>query len=79
MQQILPSISPSDLYARLGTASAPIVVDVRRPADFAKAGELIVSAFHRAPDEVEQLAEGLAQRTPGRRALRAWASRSAKA
>jgi rhodanese-related sulfurtransferase len=54
MQQILPSISPSDLHARLGTASAPIVVDVRRPADFAKAGELIVSAFHRPPDDVER-------------------------
>jgi rhodanese-related sulfurtransferase len=54
MQQTPPSISPSDLHARLGTASAPIVVDVRRPADFAKAGELIVSAFHRPPDDVER-------------------------
>jgi rhodanese-related sulfurtransferase len=31
-----------------------MVVDVRRPADFASAGELIVSAFHRDPDQVEQ-------------------------
>ena len=54
MQQILPSISPSDLHARLGTASAPVVVDVRRPADFAKAEELILSAFHRPPDDVER-------------------------
>jgi rhodanese-related sulfurtransferase len=54
MQQILPLISPNDLHARLGTASAPVVIDVRRPADFAKAGELIVSAFHRYPDEVER-------------------------
>ena len=54
MQQILPSISPNDLHARLGTASAPVVIDVRRLADFAKAGELIVSAFHRSPDEVER-------------------------
>ena len=59
MQQILPSISPSDLHARLGTASAPIVVDVRRPADFAKAGELILSAFHRPPDDVERWQKGL--------------------
>src|SRR3954454_18460494 len=54
MQEILPSISPSDLLARLGTASAPTIVDVRRPADFAKAGEVIVSAFHRNPDDVER-------------------------
>jgi len=54
MQQAPPSISPVDLYARLGTATAPTVVDVRRPADFAKSGELIVSAFHRDPEKVEQ-------------------------
>src|SRR5215468_7628139 len=53
MALALPSISPSDLYARLGTAAAPIVLDVRRPADFAQADELIISAVHRAPDEVE--------------------------
>src|SRR5262245_40068219 len=54
MQQALPSISPAELHARLGTAAAPIVLDVRRPADFAKAGELIISAVHRDPDEVER-------------------------
>ena len=54
MEQTLPAISSADLYARLGTASAPTVVDVRRPADFAAASELIVSAFHRPPDDVEQ-------------------------
>src|SRR5437867_9436102 len=54
MQQVTSSISAADLYARLGTAAAPTVVDVRRPADFAKSGELIVSALHRDPDKVEQ-------------------------
>jgi len=54
MAQALPSISAADLYDRLGTASAPMVVDVRRPDDFASADELIVSAFHRDPDQVEQ-------------------------
>src|SRR5207237_2344371 len=33
---------------------APPVVDVRPPADFATAGVLIVSAYHRDPDKVEQ-------------------------
>ncbi len=54
MEQTLSSISPAELYARLGTAAAPTVVDVRRRADFATAGELIVSAYHRDPDAVEQ-------------------------
>ena len=49
-----PSISPHDLYARLGTGAAPAVIDVRRPADFAKAATLIVSASHHSPDEVER-------------------------
>jgi rhodanese-related sulfurtransferase len=54
MAQVLPSISAADLYDRLGTASAPMVVDVRRRADFASADALIVSAFHRDPDQVQQ-------------------------
>ena len=54
MEQTLSSISPMELYGRLGTATAPTVVDVRRPADFATAGELIISAYHRDPDKVEQ-------------------------
>src|SRR6266508_2542117 len=53
MERYPASISPSDLYARLGTASAPVIIDVRRPADFAKADGLIASAFHCPPDEVE--------------------------
>ena len=63
MEQALPSISAADLYDRLGTASAPVVVDVRRPADFASAGQLIISAFHRDPDQVQQWRGEL----PGRR------------
>src|SRR5258708_18284737 len=54
MEQPLSSISPAEPYARLGTPAAPTVVDVRRHADFATAGELIVSAYHRDPDAVEQ-------------------------
>jgi rhodanese-related sulfurtransferase len=47
------SISPHDLYARLGTAAAPLVLDVRRVATFEKAGSLVASAVRRAPDDVE--------------------------
>ena len=46
------SISPTDLYADLGTASAPLVVDVRPPEVFAAADRLIVSAVRRVPDDI---------------------------
>jgi rhodanese-related sulfurtransferase len=46
------SISPRELYQQLGTAQAPIVIDVRKPADYAASDRCIVSAVHRAPEEV---------------------------
>jgi rhodanese-related sulfurtransferase len=64
MTQNQTSISPADLYAKLGTALAPAVVDVRRPADFANADALIVSAFHCDPDEVAQWAKDLPKGRP---------------
>lgn len=48
------SISPDALYARVGSESAPIIVDVRRDADFAAADTLVAGAFHHSPDHVEQ-------------------------
>ena len=47
------SISPDTLYARLGSEAAPIIVDVRRDADFTTAATLVADAFHRSPDNVE--------------------------
>ena len=41
------SISPHNLYDQLGTAQ--ILIDVRKPADFAASDRCIVAAFHRAP------------------------------
>jgi len=58
------SIRPQDLYARLGTAQAPIVLDVRRPADFAASDRCIVSAIHRAPEEVARWSRDLAPERP---------------
>ena len=75
MDESKPSISPHDLYARLGTATAPIVVDVRHPSAFASADRLIVGAVYQAPDQVERWRSSL---PPGRRRgrlLRAWARR----
>ena len=46
------SISPRELYDRLGTAQAPILIDVRKPADFAASDRCIVAALYRAPEDV---------------------------
>ncbi len=48
------SISPHDLYVRLGSGKAPIVVDVRRDADFVNSSRLLSAAVHRSPDHLEQ-------------------------
>jgi rhodanese-related sulfurtransferase len=53
------SISRSELYAKIGTASAPIVVDIRPVADVEASGRLIVSAFRQSPDTVELWAREL--------------------
>ena len=54
------SISPRHLYARLGSEAAPIIVDVRRDADFAGAATLIAGAFHRSPERIEAWRSDLA-------------------
>src|SRR6267378_2866582 len=59
MDQSKHSISPDALYARLGSEAAPIIVDVRRDADFAGADTLLADAFHCSPDDVEQWRTGL--------------------
>src|SRR5947209_18709234 len=46
-------IPPDILYARLGSAAAPVIVDVRRDADFA-AETLVAAPFHHSPDAVER-------------------------
>lgn len=55
-------ISPETLYARLGGASAPILVDVRRAAAFDADDSMIVGAIRRAPD----VARWRAELPPGR-------------
>jgi hypothetical protein len=49
------SISPQHLYARLGSEATPIIVDVRRDADFAGAATLVAGAFHRSPKPGEPI------------------------
>src|ERR1700731_5429190 len=48
------SISPRDLYERLGSEAAPIVVDIRRDTDFLGAERVVAPAFHRSPDRIDE-------------------------
>jgi rhodanese-related sulfurtransferase len=52
-------ISASDLYARLGTASAPLVLDVRRDDAFTKDANLIIGAVRRSPNDIERWSKEL--------------------
>jgi rhodanese-related sulfurtransferase len=56
-------ISPATLYSRLGTASAPLVIDVRRAAAFDADNVMLVGAIRRAPEEVDRWRRDL---PPGR-------------
>ena len=64
MDETKHSISPNDLYARLGTDAAPIIIDVRRDADFVHADRLVAPAFHCSPDQVEQWRRNLPRGRP---------------
>ena len=47
-------VSPEDLYARLGTAKAPLLIDVRRREAFDSGQLLIIGAARRLPDDVAE-------------------------
>ncbi len=46
------SISPSDLLHRIGSADAPVLLDVRRDAAFDTSSQIITSATRCAPQDV---------------------------
>jgi rhodanese-related sulfurtransferase len=46
------SVSSQQLYARLGTAAAPLLVDVRRADAFGADQAVIIGAIHRPPESV---------------------------
>jgi rhodanese-related sulfurtransferase len=48
------SISPKELYAAIGTAAAPLIIDVRRASAFGEDGKQIASAVRRDPDRVDE-------------------------
>jgi len=53
------SITPDSLYQTLGTAQAPILIDVRKSAAFAASDRCIVAAVHRAPEDVARWSRAL--------------------
>jgi rhodanese-related sulfurtransferase len=56
-------ISAHDLYSSIGTAVAPVVIDVRREAAVAAHNRMIVGAIRRSPDELQEWRQDL---PPGR-------------
>src|SRR5260370_39745996 len=54
MDQRKHSTYSNDLYARLGTDAAPIIVAVGRENDFGEGDTLVADAFHCSPDNVEE-------------------------
>ena len=47
-----PSVSPAELYGRLGAAQGPLLIDVRRLQAFETDDRLIVGSARRLPEEV---------------------------
>jgi rhodanese-related sulfurtransferase len=59
-----PSISPPDLYATIGTATAPIVIDVRNADEFASFDRLIPGAVRRSAADLERWRPALPRSRP---------------
>ncbi len=55
----LLAVSAAELYSHLGTASAPILVDVRRQDAFDADDRQIIGALRHAPEEVDRLSRDL--------------------
>ncbi len=47
------SVTAFELYQQLGTASAPVLIDVRKAKTFDAADSLIIGAAYRAPQDVD--------------------------
>lgn len=59
------SITPTQLYDHLGTARAPIVLDVRQSADIGTDDRIIVSSRRRDPEDVARWANEVAAGASG--------------
>ncbi len=59
MDGIQGRIPPQELYRLIGSAAAPIVIDVRRRPDFDADDAQIVAAIRRPPDQIDQWRHGI--------------------
>ena len=66
MDGIPSRISPQELRNSIGTAAAPLIIDVRRSEDFDADDVQIVGAIRRLPDQVDQWRHEIPE---GRRAV----------
>jgi rhodanese-related sulfurtransferase len=64
MSGTLPSISAGDLVGLIGTAAAPIVLDIRSPGDARAIDRLILGSIHRPQDNIEHLWKTLPAKRP---------------
>jgi rhodanese-related sulfurtransferase len=55
----MDGVSSHELYARLGTAAAPVLVDVRRAGAFGTDDAVIIGAIHRTPETVSDWSAAL--------------------
>jgi rhodanese-related sulfurtransferase len=58
------SISPQELYAAIGTAAAPVLIDVRRDDAFAADDRMLFAARRRLPEDVGRWAHDLTAGRP---------------
>ena len=61
MEMTNVGISPTELYASLGTEASPLILDVRRDAAFASAPVMIAGAVRRDPKDVQPWSRDLPQ------------------
>ncbi len=64
MDTVTPSLAPSELLRRIGTAATPLVIDVRRKEAFASDESLVAGATWRDPFDVAEWQKYLPRHRP---------------
>lgn len=64
MDGIRGRIPPEELYGLIGSATAPIVIDVRQREDFDADDAQIVGAIRRLPDQIDRWRHGIPKDRP---------------
>lgn len=58
------SVSVPELYDQFGSASAPLIIDVRRTPTYAQADRIIPGAIRRPPEEIERWSGEISRERP---------------